>query len=310
MRHNKLISVIVPVYNRREELKRCLLALQNQTYPYFEVLVIDDASSIPIKDIVDDLKDSRFKYLRNNKQGGPYNARTVGWKVCKGDYVVNIDSDWEPFPWMLERIIYYFNKFPEIDGVTGMHLRNHDSKMFVRVSNGYKIITPKEADCLPSSLGDCVGAAKHYVIDEFLKRSHNYFATESHIHTLAFFSKFTAVYVDEPWTKYYVDSPNRVTFLGQRKKARIVNDCLLFLKDYDEILRINSFAKIDEELMNRTVLLLRCGHWKGVRKGFQYIRMRKKKIIAFMTKELLKRLCRKARRAIFRKSNRDETIWI
>jgi glycosyltransferase involved in cell wall biosynthesis len=41
--------------------------LKNQSFPSFEVLIIDDASTIPIKDVVDEINDSRFKYIRNKK---------------------------------------------------------------------------------------------------------------------------------------------------------------------------------------------------------------------------------------------------
>lgn len=302
MKHNKLISIIVPVYNRRKELQRCLLSLQKQTYPYFEVLVIDDSSNIPIKDIIDSLRDSRFKYLRNNKNGGPYNARTVGWKVCKGDYVVNIDSDDEAFPWILERIIFYFDKFPQTDAVTGMHLRNYDSKMFVRILNGYRLITPKEFNRLPT-LPDCVGAVKHFVIDEWLQKSHDYFASESH-QWLIFSLKHIQLYVDEPWTKCYLDAPDRAS---RTKSAKLVNDCLLFLNDHDEILRTNLCSRVDEELTRIFIVFLRNRHWDGVRKSIRYLKIRHKGMIISIAKVLLEKLLRKLGKVI---RQEEKTIWI
>lgn len=308
MKHNKLISIIVPVYNRRKELQRCLLSLQKQTHPYFEVLAIDDSSDIPIKDIIDSLKDSRFKYLRNNKNGGPYNARTVGWKVCKGDYVVNIDSDCEAFPWMLERIIFYFDKFSEAAAITGMYLRNSDSKMYLRVLNGYRLVTPKEAGFLPR-LPDAVGAVKHFIIDEWLQKSHDYFATESH-QWLTFFLKHIQLYVDEPWVKLYSGLPDSVTLLSRKNFTRLVNDCLLFLNDHDEILRTNFCPRIDEELINVFIILLRGKHWNGARKACQYMRIRHKNIAIIVIKVLMGKLFRKFRRFIWQKKDSTKAIWI
>lgn len=302
-----LFSIVVPVYNRREELKRCLKAVQRQHYKNFEVLIIDDKSEIPIKDVIEDLKDKRFRYYQNNKNGGPYNARTIGWEKCKGDVVVNLDSDWEPFPWMLERAKYYFEKFPHVSAVTGMFIRNEDSKMFVRVSNRLKFVTPEDAPFLPG-VPDCLGFVKKHVIKEWLQKSHDYFATESHA-WLTFSLKHTQLYVDEPWAIYYTSSPHRVTQLTQKNNKNVVNrivkDHLLFLKDHHKILSGVLRPDIDRELVNRFMFLFIHRYWKGVKYYTFYMKKRKMNPLKVICLNLLKKFLNRLN--IFRKEN---SLWL
>lgn len=135
------ITVVVPVYNREIELYRALRSVQGQTFQDFECVVVDDGSTIQIQPIVKSLEDSRFLYIRNDINGGPYNACTCSYREMKGEYCFRLDSDWEMFPWALDQAVTYLDYTPEVDAVTGMHLRNHDSKLFVRVTNNRRIVT-------------------------------------------------------------------------------------------------------------------------------------------------------------------------
>ncbi|TDB64592.1 glycosyltransferase [Arundinibacter roseus] len=86
-------SVIVPVYNRPDELSELLSSLTRQTYRNFEVLVIEDGSSVSSKPVVDAIGhelDIHYIYIENCGQGF---ARNVGFSKAKGDYFVVFDSD-------------------------------------------------------------------------------------------------------------------------------------------------------------------------------------------------------------------------
>jgi glycosyltransferase involved in cell wall biosynthesis len=88
-----LFSVIIPVYNRPDELGELLQSLVGQHFKDFEVLVIDDGSSIPCKKIVDGFVDklSIQYYFKQNSGPGP--SRNFGAAHCKGDYLIILDSD-------------------------------------------------------------------------------------------------------------------------------------------------------------------------------------------------------------------------
>lgn len=86
-------SIIIPLYNRPQEIDELLATLAVQTYPQFEVLIIEDGSALTAKDIVEgyaDKLDIRYFYKKNEGQGF---ARNFGFEQAKGDYFVIFDSD-------------------------------------------------------------------------------------------------------------------------------------------------------------------------------------------------------------------------
>lgn len=91
---NELISVILPVYNRQNVIEECIRSLQAQTYPHFEVLVIDDGSTDDTLQICRRLAeaDNRIRLLPG-AHAGVSAARNRGLDAATGAYVFFIDSD-------------------------------------------------------------------------------------------------------------------------------------------------------------------------------------------------------------------------
>lgn len=87
-------SIIVPVYNVEEYLRRCLESICNQTYRNIEVILVDDGSTDCSPAICDEyaLKDERILVI-HKKNGGLSDARNTGMEVATGDYIFFIDSD-------------------------------------------------------------------------------------------------------------------------------------------------------------------------------------------------------------------------
>lgn len=86
-------SIIIPLYNRPQEIDELLSTLTRQTYLQFEVLVIEDGSQHDAKDIVAkyaNLLDVKYFFKPNEGQGF---ARNYGFERAKGDYFVVFDSD-------------------------------------------------------------------------------------------------------------------------------------------------------------------------------------------------------------------------
>jgi glycosyltransferase involved in cell wall biosynthesis len=86
-------SVIIPVYNRPDEIKELLETLLKQTYKNFEVLIIEDGSQNKCEAIVNSFTgklDIRYFYKENSGQGF---SRNFGFEKAKGDYFVVFDSD-------------------------------------------------------------------------------------------------------------------------------------------------------------------------------------------------------------------------
>lgn len=86
-------SVIIPLYNRPQEIDELLYTLTQQSYLQFEVLVIEDGSQNDAKEIVNsyaDKLDISYYFKENAGQGF---ARNYGFERAKGDYFVVFDSD-------------------------------------------------------------------------------------------------------------------------------------------------------------------------------------------------------------------------
>lgn len=99
-------SVIIPTHNRSAKLKSCLHALAAQTYPRdrFEVLVVDDGSLDPPREIVASFSESLNVILLAEPHGGPSAARNAGAARARGDFLAFTDDDCAPAPDWLENI--------------------------------------------------------------------------------------------------------------------------------------------------------------------------------------------------------------
>lgn len=86
-------SIIIPVYNRPEEADELLDSLTRQSITDFEVVVVEDGSAIPCKEVTEKYIDRlNIQYL-TKKNGGPGPARNYGVEHSKGEYVIILDSD-------------------------------------------------------------------------------------------------------------------------------------------------------------------------------------------------------------------------
>lgn len=103
------VSVIIPVYNREIELKRAIKSVLNQSFQDFEIIVIDDGSSIDIKRIIEEFNSDRLVYLRNEKNKGISFSRNRGISLAKGDLIAFLDSDDEWLKDKLKKQIEYLN---------------------------------------------------------------------------------------------------------------------------------------------------------------------------------------------------------
>ena len=94
------ISIVIPTYNRPQQLASCLKAIDALTYPRdrFEVIVIDDGSHTPLDSIVDKFSDLMAVRLISQSNEGPASARKRGAAEAQGDFLVFTDDDCTPSP--------------------------------------------------------------------------------------------------------------------------------------------------------------------------------------------------------------------
>ena len=90
--NNPLISVVIPVYNPDDSFSETITSVLNQTYPLFEVIVVDDGSEIPVAPIIEKLNDSRVSYYKLEHKNANV-ARNYGILEAKGEFIAMLDSD-------------------------------------------------------------------------------------------------------------------------------------------------------------------------------------------------------------------------
>ena len=86
-------SIIIPVFNRPDEVEELLQSLTAQTVSDFEVIVVEDGSSIPCKEVCEHFSDSLDLHYYNKKNSGPGQSRNFGAERSKGEYLIILDSD-------------------------------------------------------------------------------------------------------------------------------------------------------------------------------------------------------------------------
>ncbi|WP_199118012.1 glycosyltransferase family 2 protein [Pedobacter sp. ASV28] len=155
-------SIIIPLYNRPQEIKELLSTLCRQTYTQFEVLVIEDGSVNDAKDIVASFEnelDVRYFYKENSGQGF---SRNYGFERAKGDYFIIFDSDILVPSDYLE-IVYNYLFEHQLDAFGGPDAA-HDSFTPVQKAISYAMTSP-------FTTGGIRGNKKH--IGQFHPRSFN-----------------------------------------------------------------------------------------------------------------------------------------
>lgn len=101
-----LITIIVPVYNVERWIEPCLESIVHQSFQYFEVLLIDDASTDRSSEICDEweARDLRIRVIHKKTNEGLSAARNTGVRFARGTYISFVDSDDLISPQYLEKM--------------------------------------------------------------------------------------------------------------------------------------------------------------------------------------------------------------
>ena len=117
-----MVSVIIPVYNGEKFLRDAIESILAQTYPDFELLVIDDASIDGSLELIRSYDDPRMRILENPVNLGLSGVRNRGIKEARGEYIAFLDCDDISLPTRLEKQVRLFETNPEV-GLCGTWTR-------------------------------------------------------------------------------------------------------------------------------------------------------------------------------------------
>ncbi|MBI9044562.1 MAG: glycosyltransferase family 2 protein [Anaerolineaceae bacterium] len=156
------VSVIIPVFNHEKIIKCAIDSVLKQTFPNFELLIIDDGSEKPIKHL--EKLDNRIKVIVHKQNMGASAARNTGIKNANGKYIAFLDSDDEWDPMKLEIQTEWMVDNPCIYATTTGFLLNTPEENIIQIpqnqKNWYRYIM--------KGMGLCPGTTL-MVINEIMK---------------------------------------------------------------------------------------------------------------------------------------------
>lgn len=132
----KYISVIIPTYKRENFLEKSIKSILNQTYPWLELIVVDDdTENGSAREVVEKFDDKRIKYFVNERKKGANGARNTGILNARGDYIAFLDDDDESLPNRLDKSVKFMEN-NKIDGcVSGYIIVNNKKIKKINIKN-------------------------------------------------------------------------------------------------------------------------------------------------------------------------------
>lgn len=262
---NVLVSIIIPIYNVEEYIKKTVESVMNQDYKNIEIILVDDGSPDNSSVIIDNLAnvDNRIKCI-HKKNGGVSSARNAGIRVAKGEYITFIDGD----DWVEPNYVSYLLSLVQASNCKiGMNKNNFSD---------FNQKTSEKTYCVPSRkatewiyLGDVFVAVWNKIYQtSFLRENNIYFNEdiwygEGMLFNIICLSNVEKVAIGEKSVYHQVTNPNS----AMRKFNVESNLCgiksLDIQKEYldDNDVEIIDAWKYHRRAFNLTIVsgLSRCG---------------------------------------------------
>lgn len=171
-----LLSVIIPLYNKELAIYNTVKSVLEQTYPNFELIIVDDGSTDNSSTIVQTFEDNRIKFF-HKENGGASSARNFGVKYAKGDWIAFLDADDTYYPNTLKSFADVINRYDDVDIVCANFVLSITNECvwkkhfhgYIPVGNEYKWMFQKKYD---------VGNGRSIIKSEIIKN--NPFVTDIH----------------------------------------------------------------------------------------------------------------------------------
>lgn len=108
------VTVLMPVHNGGSDLPGAVDCMLAQTFPDFELLIIDDASTDSTPDYLAGLRDPRIRILRNRTNQGIARSLNRGINESSGEYIARQDADDYSYPSRIEKQVAYLDAHPGV----------------------------------------------------------------------------------------------------------------------------------------------------------------------------------------------------
>jgi glycosyltransferase involved in cell wall biosynthesis len=106
------VSVIIPTYNRRNELIRAIDSARAQSCPPAQIIVVDDKSDFSVSSFLFDRYGDTVQVISNDRNLGPSESRNIGARAAKGEYIAFLESDeyWHPEKLEKQMAVFAMNR--------------------------------------------------------------------------------------------------------------------------------------------------------------------------------------------------------
>lgn len=268
---NQPFSIVIPVHNKEEYIERTLKSVLNQSYPHFELILVNDGSTDSSGEICDNyaIKDSRINVI-HQKNGGVSNARNTGIKAATNELIAFIDADdwWDKE--FLEQMRGLIEHYPEIDIYSAKYARIQNENIIP----GEKFFPPDEKLILFDLIERCAAKVR------FPIHTSSVIIRKQAIEKAGYFDERIAVYEDfdlfvrialkskvaylntQPLTFYNLDVP------AESKARGAVPDLnkhwITYFDKFNEEARKNAKLKL---LLDRAILTQLIG--RKIRPGYK-----------------------------------------
>ena len=146
MTQTHLISVLMPVYNTKEEyLRASIESILNQTFTDFELIIVNDGSTNNAEEVILSYKDNRIKYVKQENQG-IVGALNNAWSKASGKYIARMDSDDIAYPERFAKQIKFLEENPEYS-LVGSWAKIIPSNNVIKLPQDIKVMDLL-ADCM------------------------------------------------------------------------------------------------------------------------------------------------------------------
>jgi teichuronic acid biosynthesis glycosyltransferase TuaG len=241
------VSVIIPTYNREEELLRAVRSVLAQTVPALEILVCDDGSTDGSKAMIEVLGNPAVRWIDCGRNGRPAIPRNIGIGQARGDYVAFLDSDDAWLPVKIERQLAALES-------SGCRLASSNANRIIDGRNtgpyiSYEKARMRVADMIPVNWVICSTVMVERALLETTARfpeESKYKAVEDYALWLRLAATNEIAYVSEPLIDYYDDpkSSIRSDYDKGREREIIFPDYVAWLLSNNVTLRWADARKV------------------------------------------------------------------
>lgn len=266
----KLVSIIVPVYNVEQYLKDCLDSILQQSYPNIEIIIINDGSTDGSKKaVLPFLSDKRVKYIEQENKGLS-GARNTGLKSALGKYIVFVDSDDYIEKNMLKEIVFLmethhldlvrFNADSFVDGLNESLIENNydfshrleENKLYQEESLYLNRKTFSSSVCLYVTTKELINN-NYLSFYENVLHEDELFTTQVFLHTKRMMYKNVSYY----HRRYRSNSI--MTDLSSEKKEQSFDSYRFLFNELEKMIKSNNYTESQKKFIKRQMISIYSG---------------------------------------------------